>query len=146
VLTTTLTRARERLETRWGADPNAWRWGEAAVHSAPHIAFRDIPFVGQAFERRIRSVGAPDSVNVFSFAWSAGADPERSSGIPGMRMIVDLADPERALFALNSGQSGHFRSPHYHDLAELLATGEYFRIDDPGGEARTLRLQPGAEQ
>jgi penicillin amidase len=145
ILSKTLTQVREQLAARWGADPRAWRWGQAVAHPAPHIAFRNIPVLGKAFERRMEPAGGPDALTHIAFPWRDGVDPESGYSSPYMRMIVDLADPERALFALNSGQSGHFRSPHYHDLGELLAAGEYVRIDDPGGEARTLRLQPGGE-
>jgi penicillin amidase len=43
----------------------------------------------------------------------------------GYRSVVDFADPDSSIFVISTGQSGHFLSRHYDDLAELWRLGEY---------------------
>ena len=67
----------------------------------------------------------------------------RPRGGASLRMVVDLADPRRSLFALPGGQSGHFLSPHYGDgFADWVAgrTGAF----EPGAVRHTIRLRPVA--
>lgn len=145
MLSATLTQARARLETRWGPDPTGWRWIEAAEYEAPHLAFAGIPVLGEAFSRPIAYPGGPDVNRVFGWHWDEGLDPQGGRLLsPSLQMIVDLADPEAARFSVSSGQSGHFRSPHYHDLAEIWLRGEYITLQPPREEARVLRLSPQA--
>jgi penicillin amidase len=120
LLTETLAAAWRDLEARLGPEPAAWRWG--ALHHG-------------AFDHSLRLVGAPEH-------WSVGPLPKGgSSSTPMMagyrpsdfrvivgasvRMIVDLADPDRSVCINTPGQSGDPRSPHYADLAPLWARGEY---------------------
>ena len=47
----------------------------------------------------------------------------------GYRLIADLADPHRGLWAIDAGgESGHPGSPHYDDLLPLWAEGQYFPL------------------
>jgi penicillin amidase len=48
-----------------------------------------------------------------------------------LRMIADLAGPERALFIIPPGQSGHFLSPYYTDQLALWRDGRYLRLGEP---------------
>ncbi len=143
MLQTTLSTARARLEARWGPDPAGWRWIEAAEYRAPHLAFAGLPVLGEAFARTLAYPGGPDVNRVFHWPWSEGIDPQGGRPFsPSLQMIVDLADPAGARFSVSSGQSGHFRSPHYHDLAEVWMRGEYVTLSEPGDDVRTLRLTP----
>jgi penicillin amidase len=58
----------------------------------------------------------------------ASVDPSAPTGDPvyiaTLRMAVDLAQPEQALFSLPSGQSGNPCSPHYDDLLPLWRAGQ----------------------
>ncbi|NDY96263.1 penicillin acylase family protein [Wenzhouxiangella limi] len=140
-----LSRARERLETRWGENPDQWRWGQAMAHDAPHILFRGLPLLGDVFSRSLQMPGGPDSLRAALMPWSDTLDPDPPSSTPFMKMLVDMADPDAARFAFRAGQSGHFRSPHYNDLAQLWMDGQYISVDDPGPDARVLTLRPSVQ-
>ena len=43
-------------------------------------------------------------------------------------MMFDLSDLDASLFMMSGGQSGHFRSPLYHDLTPAWIRGERFTI------------------
>ncbi|MDE0391472.1 MAG: penicillin acylase family protein [Rhodospirillales bacterium] len=43
----------------------------------------------------------------------------------GYRALYDLANPERSVFVISTGQSGNPLSSHYEDYAEPWRDGEY---------------------
>ena len=43
----------------------------------------------------------------------------------GYRAVYDLAEPERSVFVISTGQSGNPLSSHYEDYAEPLRDGRY---------------------
>ena len=43
----------------------------------------------------------------------------------GYRAVYDLAEPERSLFVIGTGQSGNPLSSRYEDYAEPLRDGRY---------------------
>ena len=43
----------------------------------------------------------------------------------GYRGVYDFADPDSSVFITATGQSGHFLSRHYDDMAQLWRRGEY---------------------
>jgi acyl-homoserine lactone acylase PvdQ len=46
-------------------------------------------------------------------------------------MIADMTGPERALFVISPGQSGHFFSPYYTDQLAMWRDGRYLRLEEP---------------
>ncbi|MEL7152767.1 MAG: penicillin acylase family protein, partial [Pseudomonadota bacterium] len=54
-----------------------------------------------------------------------GNHPFHSVLGPGYRGVYDFADPDSSVFVTSTGQSGHFLSRHYDDLAQLWRRGEY---------------------
>ena len=65
----------------------------------------------------------------------------------GYRGIYDLGNPDQSRYIISTGQSGNVYSPHYDDLLELWAKGEYIAIPiDPASIAATtvdrMELQP----
>jgi penicillin amidase len=58
-----------------------------------------------------------------------------------MRMIVDLAHPERSRFALPGGQSGHFLSKHYGDSFGAWVAGGTQPLE-PGPAVSRIALSP----
>ncbi len=62
----------------------------------------------------------------------AGANPYLNVHGAGYRGVYDLADPDSSVFIISTGQSGHFLSRHYDDLAQLWRRGEYIPMSlDP---------------
>ena len=43
----------------------------------------------------------------------------------GYRGVYDFTDPDSSVFITSTGQSGHFLSRHYDDMAQLWRRGEY---------------------
>jgi penicillin amidase len=65
----------------------------------------------------------------------------------GFRSVIDFSDPDSSVFIISTGQSGHFLSRHYDDLAQLWRRGEYILMSlDPnlarGGAIGISNLTP----
>ena len=43
-------------------------------------------------------------------------------------MIIDFSEPDKSMFIISTGQSGHFLSKHYDDLTNLWKQGDYITI------------------
>ena len=54
-----------------------------------------------------------------------GPNPFQNIHAAGYRGVYDFADPDSSLFILATGQSGHFLSRNYDDMAQLWRRGEY---------------------
>jgi penicillin amidase len=102
--------------------------------------------LGRFFSVRIAVAGDASTVNVAHSLY--GADNFDVNWGPSMRAIYDFSDLNSSLFMHGPGQSGHVLSPHYRDLAESWAKGEYFEIradwsaDSPPPGSQTLVLKP----
>ena len=134
------------LSDAYGADPARWRWGEA--HKATHEAepFGAFPVIGSWFNREVEMDGGPFTL--------LRADNSMRSERPyaaihgaGYRGIYDLADPDKSLYIISTGQSGNLFSPHYDDLIPIWARKDYITIPTAKAamEATTvnrLTLQP----
>ncbi len=71
------------------------------------------------------------------------------TGLPSMRMVVDLADLDASTWVDLTGISAHPWSPHYGDQTQAWAAGETFpwpfsrgAVDEAG--QNTLLLRPPA--
>ena len=115
------------LSDAYGADPTRWRWGDA--HKATHTAepFGAFPVIGGWFNRDVEMDGGPFTL--------LRADNSMRSDRPyaaihgaGYRGIYDLADPDRSLYIISTGQSGNLFSPHYDDLIGIWAREDYITI------------------
>jgi penicillin amidase len=106
------TQALARLRALAGDRPTEWRWGplhEARfVHPlsfAPGLeagALPPVPVGGSPFTPNQQRFAAPTP----PFGAVLGA---------GVRMVTDLADPDRIHIVLSTGESGDPRSPHFAD-------------------------------
>jgi penicillin G amidase len=115
------------LSQAYGSDPSRWRWGDA--HKAIHRAqpFGSFPVIGNFFNREVEMDGGPFTL---LRADHAMASPRPYAAIhgAGYRGIYDLADPDRSLYIISTGQSGNLFSTHYDDLLPLWAGKEYITI------------------
>jgi penicillin amidase len=115
------------LSQAYGSDPSRWRWGDA--HKALHRAqpFGSFPVIGNFFNREVEMDGGPFTL---LRADHAMASPRPYAAIhgAGYRGIYDLADPERSLYIISTGQSGNLFSTHYDDLLPLWAGTKYITI------------------
>jgi penicillin amidase len=105
-----LVEAVDSLESLQGNDWTDWRWGPMNVAEFRHpvTARFDLPAVERSGDRTTVNVSA-----------QSGAS---------FREIIDLSNWDNSLAINVPGQSGQPESPHYRDLLELWANGEYFPL------------------
>ena len=80
----------------------------------------------------------------------AGADAFENVHGAGYRGVYDFADPDSSVFVESTGQSGHFLSRHYDDMAQLWRRGEYIPMSLDQGLARAAsvgitKLEPATQ-
>ena len=127
------------LETRFGRDPEGWRWGDVHEMQFMHPLGAANPLLGRLLNRHLRCGGAQETVCQIAFDAN---DPYRAVWAPSWRMVADPTDPDGSRWQAFTGQSGHPGSPHYDDLQERWLRGE---TQPMGGEGpwRELTLEPG---
>ncbi len=144
LLTETLTEAREMLQSTFGSNPAEWTWDRQA-HLEPHLGFAGLPVLDRMFSRRLPRPGGPETAFTVYVQTGHAPDFSRSFFNSSLQMILDLSDLESSLFMISGGQSGHFRSPHYHDLTPAWTRGERFTIPSDRDQieiATELHLRP----
>ena len=125
VVTRALTVSLEYLAVTYGHDMADWRWGEAHAVNMKSRILGEVPAVGSWFEIDMESGGEKETVNAGGFDV---ADPERpfaQNHGAGYRAVYDLAEPERSVFIISTGQSGNPLSGHYADYAQDWRDGRY---------------------
>ena len=137
----------EFLAVTYGHDMEDWRWGEAhAVHMKSRILGK-VPAVGSWFEIDMPSGGEKETVKAGGFDVADEERPFAQNHGAGYRAVYDLANPERSVFIISTGQSGNPLSSHYEDYAEDWRDGRYLpMLTDRGAMEEdalgTLVLEP----
>ena len=147
VVTRALTVSLEYLAVTYGHDMADWRWGEAHAVNMKSRILGEVPAVGSWFEIDMESGGEKETVNAGGFDV---ADPERpfaQNHGAGYRAVYDLAEPERSVFIISTGQSGNPLSGHYADYAQDWRDGRYLpmlteRVAVEEDALGTLVLEP----
>jgi penicillin amidase len=111
----------DRCTDLLGPDPSAWRWGD--IHRArfahplgrmpglePLFVAAELPLGGD--EQTVRNAGFE------------GEGPFDVYVVPSWRAIYDLADLDRSVGVIPTGQSGNPASPHWNDQSAAWAAGE----------------------
>jgi penicillin amidase len=134
------------LRQRHGQEPQAWSWGAAHRALARHFPMSSIPVLSRWFEISTPSPGDADTVNVGGYSISDD-EPFVTRHAASYRAIYDLGAVENSVFLTNTGQSGHFLSPHYRDWVERWQTRAYVpmrteRAAIEAGALGTLHLAP----
>ncbi len=147
VLLASLRAALDELNERLGPDRAHWRWGD--LHRAhfvppvsaladPDLAARMIhgpaPVPGSAYTVRAATYRMED------FALTSGAS---------VRMVLDVGAWDNSVVINTPGQSGDPASPHYGDLFDKWAQGEYVpllwtRAAVDRAATLVIQLEPGA--
>jgi len=112
------------ISERYGTHLESLRWGD--VHQATH----DHPVLGEVpllryFVNIRQSTSGGDNTLMRGLTSGAENDPFENVHGAGYRGVYDFADPDSSVFVISTGQSGHFLSRHYDDLAQLWRRGEY---------------------
>jgi penicillin amidase len=117
-------RAIAEATARYGADRDAWRWGD--VHQGTFVSnpmgMSGIGPIEDIFNRGpVPLAGGVEIVQAAGYSLYAdeGQYPVRS--FASMRTLIDLGDFDDSRAINPTGQSGHPFSPHYDDMIEPYA-------------------------
>ena len=113
------------LRQRFGDDVAGWRWGTLHELRIGHVFGSKRLLAGLCNMPEDEGVGGPDTLWKSHFDMGNEDKPFRTVAGPVFRMIVDMANPERAQWVLDTGASGWPGSPHYHDQHQLWKQGSY---------------------
>ncbi len=116
------------ITAAYGADPNAWRWGEAHKATARHALTDPFPLVRRLFAVEREHGGGPYTVMQAGTSIGDPRAPFAETHGAGLRAIFDLSDPDGTRAIVYPGQSGHPLSPHHSDLADRWAAGDYLTL------------------
>ncbi len=136
--------ALETLRRHYGPDWRRWSWGAAHTMQFRHRVFARLPYIG---DRMVPTVAAPGdhfTVNRGSMAVSGDGAVFADVHGPGLRMAIDLSQPDAPVFNLAGGQSGHPLSSHYSDLLLEWAAGTYRTFQNPAQNVLTVRPEQKA--
>jgi penicillin G amidase len=126
------------LGTRFGPDPEGWRWGKVHELSFPHALGAANPAFEWIFNRTVQTGGGQETVAQIAYDPN---DPYAAIWAPSWRMVADPRRPEDSRWQDFTGQSGHAWSRHYDDLQPRWLAGE---MQSMAGEGpwETLSLVP----
>ena len=110
------------LRAALGDDPAAWRWGDLHRLTLTHVL--GVGPLGHVFNRGPYPMGG-DTDTVCQAAVDVAAPFLAHGSTVSYRQIIDLADFDRSVSVLPSGQSGHPGSRHYCDQTPLWRSGKH---------------------
>lgn len=141
---TAFPQALDTLRKTYGPDWQTWSWGATHAVSFRHPIFSSVPFLGEHLTPVVPANGDQFTINRgVSIARGNGALFADVHG-PGLRMVVDMSQPESMQVSVAGGQSGHPLSAHYSDLLLEWAAGHYRSFDQPARDILVLR--PASEK
>jgi penicillin amidase len=112
------------ISNTYGTSLESLRWGDAHQATHDHPVLGNVPVLRYFVNIRQSTSGGD---NTLMRGRTKGTDPDPFHNVhgAGYRGVYDFADPDSSVFVLSTGQSGHFLSRHYDDLAQLWRRGEY---------------------
>jgi penicillin G amidase len=126
------------LTARFGADPAAWRWGDAHQAVFAHPILRSIPVLGSFTTISEPSPGDDNTLD-------RGGTNAALQSVHGAayRGVYDLADLDRSLFMVTPGQSGNPFSRHARDFVLRWRDGATITLGPTAASiGGTVRLNP----
>lgn len=145
LLLTSLARAYLNMESLQGKDNKAWRWGQLqrSYFSHPLANLVDPASRAKINVGPYARAGSAYTVNQSSYR------PQDFLQINGasFRIVVDVGNWDNSQAINTPGQAGDPANPHYRDLAETWAKGEYFpllysRVAVDQATLQTFKLLP----
>lgn len=115
-----------------GADPAAWRWGQAHPARFDHPLLRFIPGLGALTRIATPSPGDGETVNRAGLRAAPRGLFANVHGA-GFRGVFDLADPSGTHAIIATGQAGHPMSAHWSDQLLRWRDGALVRLALPAG-------------
>lgn len=116
-------KAMDELQTKLGVSAQKWEWGRIHKIEFKHALgkvdvlkpiFNIGPYSASGGRYIINNLGHRKSTNNFSVVHG-----------PATRRIIDMANPQKSLGIIPTGNSGNPFSPHYDDQTSLYLKGKY---------------------
>ncbi|MGI3211729.1 penicillin acylase family protein [Roseovarius tibetensis] len=121
------------ISERYGSSLESLRWGDAHQATHDHQVLGDVPLLRYFVNIRQSTSGGDNTLMRGRTRGGDGPNPFENVHGAGYRGAYDFADPDSSVFIMSTGQSGHFLSRYYDNLAELWRRGEYIPMSlDPG--------------
>jgi penicillin amidase len=126
----------ENIESRLGSDVSDWKWGNfhQVEFRHPLSSVSPLHFLFNP-QGRVAAPGSDVSVNMANFN-----DDGLVTHGAGWRFVIDLDDIRTSHMIVAPGNSGHPRSPFYHNNIERWIEGDLYLtgLDVPEGSVLTL--------
>lgn len=134
----------------YGTQLESLRWGDAHQAIQDHPVLGDVPVLRYFVNIRQSTSGGDNTLQRGLTRGGAGANAFENVHGAGYRGVYDFADPDSSVFIESTGQSGHFLSRHYDDMAQLWRRGEYIPMSLDQGLARAAsvgitKLEPATQ-
>lgn len=137
--------ALKELRVAHGHDWTRWRWGDVHRASLPHPVFSRVPLLKNIFSLEVETDGDFHTLNrAASYTFS---NPYTDDHGAGYRAAYDVGAPDKSLFMIATGQSGHPLSSFYGNMVAPWAAGRFISLHGSEKELsvkgnKSLRLQP----
>ncbi|SFT50199.1 penicillin acylase family protein [Sedimentitalea nanhaiensis] len=123
----------------YGTALESLRWGDAHQARQDHEVLSEVPVL-RYFVNIRQSTSGGDNTLLRGATSGRGPEPFQNVHGAGYRGVYDFADPDSSVFITSTGQSGHFLSRYYDDLAQLWRRGEYIPMSLDEGLARAASV------
>jgi penicillin G amidase len=126
------------LTGKYGSDTKNWAWGKLHTDTIKHPMGGVLPFLNLS---PLPYAGDDFTINA---GWWDRAHPYDMVSGAAIKIVVDMSNLADMTIMSPPGQSGHFLSPHYSDLAEMWAGGRQVpaHYTDAGTLKQVLTLVP----
>ncbi len=115
----------------YGSALESLRWGDLHQATQDHQVLGEVPIL-RYFVNIRQSTSGGDNTLMRGRTRGEGENPFENVHGAGYRGVYDFADPDSSVFVISTGQSGHFLSRYYDDMAQLWRRGEYIPMSlDP---------------
>ncbi|WP_210877614.1 penicillin acylase family protein [Roseovarius autotrophicus] len=128
------------ISERYGRSLESLRWGDAHQATHDHQTLGTVPLLRHFVNIRQSTSGGDNTLLRGRTRGGDGPDPFHNVHGAGYRGVYDFADPDSSVFVISTGQSGHFLSRHYDDMAQLWRRGEYIPMSLDEGLARAAAV------
>ena len=128
VITKAFRAAMKDLEKNLGNDINAWKWGNLHTIKPKHL-FGGKKILEFFNLEKIPLAGSLDSVWKAHFNLSDVREPFKIVAGPVSRFSIDLGNPTKAMYSIDTGQSGWPLDPHYGDQYKRWQEGELLPVE-----------------
>ncbi|WP_137700517.1 penicillin acylase family protein [Marimonas lutisalis] len=114
-------------------------WGDMHQATHDHAVLGEVPLLRYFVNIRQSTSGGDNTLNR-GLTLGTGPNPFQNVHGAGYRGVYDFADPDSSVFVISTGQSGHFLSRHYDDMATLWRRGEYIPMSLDADLARAAAV------